>query len=196
MIIEVNLRYLTECRISVHQYVILKLAYEGDLKLLENYLVASSTIKSLPDDLNYLYDIQFLENPPNVNAILTTINVSDKFTTIFQNSKADLFKEFYEAYPTRVLRPDGNYDYLRVDHKRSKLLYRNIVGSDLNKHKMLLKCLKLEVEDRSRRGQLSFMKRMPAWLTSESWKVYADAGIDDQVSTHGVISTAYGTDIE
>jgi hypothetical protein len=95
-----------------------------------------------------------------------------------------------------VLRPDGNYDYLRVDHKRSKLLYRNIVGSDLTKHQMLIKCLKMEIEDRSRRGQLAFMKRMPMWLSSESWKVYADDGSGNQVSTPDDNLKGYGTDIE
>lgn len=195
MIIEVDIKYLTECRISVHQYVILKLAYEGDLKLLERYLKASSTFLTIVDDLDHLYELDFIQNPPSVNAILTSIKVTDKFIRLFL-SKEDSFEEFYQVFPVRVLRPDGNYDYLRVDHKRSKLLYRNIVGSDLTKHQLLLKCLKMEVEDRSRRGQLAFMKRMPMWLSSEAWKVYADAGSGNQVSTPDEILTVYGTDIE
>lgn len=195
MIIEVDLKYLTECRISVHQYVILKLAYEGELKLLERYLRASSTLNKITEDLDHLYETQFIENPPNVNAILTSIEVTDKFVNLFQ-SKLDSFEELYKAFPVRVLRPDGNYDYLRVDHKRSNLLYRNIVGADLKKHELLMKCLKLEVEDRSRRGQLAFMKRMPAWLSSEAWKVYADADRGGQVSTQNENLTGYGTDIE
>lgn len=195
MIIEVDLRYLSECRISVHQYVILKLAYEGDLKFLERYLRATSTLNNLRDDLNHLYENQFIDNPPNDNAILTTIVVSERFVHLFQ-SKVDSFEEFYAAFPTRVLRPDGNYDYLRVDHKRSKLLYRNIVGSDATKHQLLMKCLKLEVEDRSRRGQLTFMKRMPMWLSSEAWKVYADSDSGNLVSTPGETKIVYGTDLE
>lgn len=195
MIIEVDLRYLSECRISIHQYVILKLAYEGNLKLLEKYLKSSSTLNNLVDDLTHLYDNQFLENPPNVNAILSTIIVSEKFPRLFLSS-SDSFDEFYEAYPVRVLRPDGNYDYLRVDHKRSKLLYRNIVGSDLNKHQMLLKCLKMEVDDRTRRGQLGFIKRMPMWLASEAWKVYAGDNLGVNASTPDENLKGYGTDIE
>jgi hypothetical protein len=195
MIIEVDLRYLSECRISVHQYVILKLVYEGNLKLLEKYLRASSTINNLREDLNHLYENEFVQSPPNENAILTSIVVSDKFIRLFQSS-ADSFEELYNAFPVRVLRPDGSYDYLRVDHKRSKLLYRNIVGSDVSKHQLLVNCLKLEVEDRSRRGQLPFMKRMPMWLSSEAWKVYADEDSGNPVSTPGEILKVYGTDIE
>lgn len=195
MIIEVDIRYLSECRISVHQYVILKLAYEGNLKLLEKYLRASSTWATIVDDLNHLYDTDFIQSPPNVNAILTSIKVTDKFIRLFQ-SEVDSFEEFYQLYPVRVLRPDGNYDYLRVDHKRSKLLYRNIVGSDLTKHQMLIKCLKLEIDDRSRKGQLAFMKRMPMWLSSESWKVYADGVSGNASSTPDDNLTGYGTDIE
>jgi len=195
MIIEVDLRYLAECRISVHHYVILKLAHEKNLKFLERYLRATSTLNNLKEDLDHLYETEFIQSPPNENAILTTIVVSDKFVRLFQTQN-DSFDEFYETFPVRVLRPDGNYDYLRVDHKRSKLLYRNIVGNDVNKHQLLLKCLRLEVEDRTRRGQLSFMKRMPMWLSSESWKVYADSDSGNRVSTPGEISIPYGTDIE
>lgn len=195
MIIEVDLRYLSECRISVHQYVILKLVYEGNLKALEKYLRASSTLNNLPEDLNHLYENEFIQSPPNENAILTSIVISDKFIRLFQSS-ADSFEELYNAFPVRVLRPDGSYDYLRVDHKRSKLLYRNIVGNDVSKHQLLVNCLKLEVEDRTRRGQLSFMKRMPMWLSSEAWKVYADEDSGNPVSTPGEILKVYGTDIE
>ena len=195
MIIEVDLRYLTECRISVHQYVILKLVYEGNLRLLERYLKGSSTLNNIKEDLNHLYDNQFLDSPPNDNAILTSINVSEKFSRLFISGN-DSFEKFYEAYPVRVLRPDGTYDYLRVDHKRSKLLYRNVVGLDSTKQKLLLKCLKLEVEDRTKRGQLAFMKRMPMWLSSEAWKVYADANSENSISTQDEIKIGYGEDVE
>jgi hypothetical protein len=195
MAIEIDIRYLIECRISVQQYVILTLAYKKELKLLERYLIGSGTLNNLPKDLTYLYENKFVENPPDVNAIISTIRVSDKFIRIFQ-SNSDSFETFFEAYPVRVLRPDGNYDYLRVDRKRSKLLYNNIVGSDASKHQLLMKCLKLEVEDRTKKGQLGFMRRMPMWLTSEAWKTYADSGLGDQTSTRDEFKVGYGQNIE
>lgn len=194
MIIEVDIRYLSECKISTHQYVILKLANEGNLRLLEKYLKSSGTFKYLPEDLNHLYDVGFIETPANTSAILSTIKVSDKFKRLFL-SRENSFEEFYEAYPVRVLRPDGTQDYLRVDSKRSKLLYQNIVGNDLNKHQLLMECLKREVEDRTKRGQLGFMKRMTAWLSSESWKVYADSNSGNLKSIEE-IKVAYGQEIE
>lgn len=195
MTIEVDIKYLSECKISVHQYVILKLAYEKKLKLLERYLIASGTLEFLMRDLEYLHFNDYLISPPDANAILNTIRVSDKFTRVFQ-SNVDSFEEFYGAFPVRVLRPDGNYDYLRVDHKRSKLLYNNTVGVDASKHQTLMKCLKLEVEDRTRRNQLSFMKRMPMWLSSEAWKVYADSDSGGQNSTRDEFKIAYGQNFE
>jgi hypothetical protein len=195
MIIEVDIKYLTECRISVHQYVILKLAYEGKLKLLERYLIASGTLQELPKDLAYLHANEFVKNPPDLTAILNTIRVSEKFTRVFQ-SQIDSFEEFYNAFPVRVLRPDGSYDYLRVDHKRSKLLYDNTVGTDASKHLLLMKCLKLEVADKTRKGKLSFMKRMPMWLSSEEWRVYADQDLGDLVSTTGELRVGYGQNME
>lgn len=195
MVIEVDIRYLIECRISVHQYVILKLAYEKKLKLLEKYIISSGMLDDLPRDLTYLHDNDYLKNPPNVNAIINSISVSDKFARTFQ-SQIDSFEEFYGAFPVRVLRPDGQHDYLRVDHKRSKLLYDNIVGADIAKHQMLMRCLKLEVEDRTKRGQLAFMKRMPMWLSSEAWKTYADSESSDLESTRDELRIGYGQTIE
>ncbi len=195
MIIEVDIKYLTECRISVHQYVILKLAYEKQLKLLERYVIASGQLNRLMEDLTHLYDSEFLENPPNSDAIINTIRVSNKFAEVFQ-SDTDSFEKFYEAFPVRVLRPDGNYDYLRVDHKRSKLLYNNIVGGDVTRHQLIMRCLKLEVDDRTRRGQLAFMKRMPMWLSSEAWKVYAETDSGNQGSTRDELKIGYGQNFE
>jgi len=195
MTIEVDIKYLSECRISVHQYVILRLAYEKKLKLLERYLMASGTLELLMRDLTYLYDNDYLDNPPDANAILNTIRVSNKFTRVFQ-SNVDSFEEFYGAFPVRVLRPDGNYDYLRVDHKRSKLLYNNTVGSDASKHQLIMRCLKLEVDDRTRRSQLAFMKRMPMWLSSEAWKVYADSDLGGLGATRDEFKVGYGQNFE
>jgi hypothetical protein len=195
MIIEVDIKYLTECRISVHQYVILKLAYEKELKLLERYLIASGQLNRLMEDLTYLHESEFLENPPNSDAIINTIRISNKFARLFQ-SDVDSFEEFYNAFPVRVLRPDGNYDYLRVDHKRSKLLYNNVVGGDVSRHQLIMKGLKLEVDDRSRRGQLAFMKRMPMWLSSEAWKVYAETDSGNQGSTRDELKIGYGQNFE
>lgn len=195
MIVEVDIRYLIECRLSIHQYVILKLAYEGKLKLLERYVIASSTLNDLPKDLTHLYDEGYLSNPPNVSAIISTIKVSDKFARIF-HSQLDSFEEFYGAFPVRVLRPDGNFDYLRMDRKRCKLLYDNTVGADVTKHQLLMRCLKLEIDDRTNKGQLGFMKRMPMWLSSEEWKRFADSDLGGQLSIRDEIRIPYGTNIE
>jgi len=195
MILEIDTTYLTENHINAHQYTILRLATEDNLYLLKKYLKYSDSLKTLHSDLNILYTRGLLENAPNDNAILTSIRTSDSFKRHLSFDK-DPFEELYDAYPIKVLRPDGEYDYLRVDQKRSKKIYRNIIRLNRAKHELILRCLKAEVENRSKRGQLPFMKRMPAWLVSESWKIYADLIERNQGATPDKNKASYGQDIE
>jgi len=195
MILEIDTTYLTENHITAHQYTILKLASENNTHLLKRYLGYSDSLKTLYSDLNILYKRGLLENAPNDNAILTSIRVSENFNRHL-SFDTDPFEELYNAYPIKVLRPDGEYDYLRVDQKRSKKIYRNVIRLNRAKHEFILQCLKAEVESRSKRGQLPFMKRMPAWLVSESWKIYADLIERNQGTTPDKNKASYGQDIE
>jgi len=40
------------------------------------------------------------------------------------------------------------------------------------------------------------MKRMPTWLSSEAWKVYADSDSGGQLSTQDELEVGYGETIE
>lgn len=197
MILEIETQFLLDNKITAHQYTIAKLISENKVPLLKRYITYSTTLNDLPKDLSQLKTAGFLSSTFNSgNYInLETIEISPKFTKA-STFTSDPFDEFYALYPIKTLRPDGTYDYLRVDQARCRKLYHNIVRVKPSVHKHIVECLKSEVEDRTNRGQLTYMKRMPAWLTSESWKAYEDHIEDDMSPTLGEKRKAYGTTIE
>lgn len=195
MLYEIDLNYLMKNQITAHEFIILKLLNDGELKRLRGYLQNSHSYERLEEDCTIMYNKGFLVEPPPDPLALSRLKVSKAFrsTLAFVD---DPFDEFYDAFPVKVLRPDGNYDYLRVDHKRSKKIYHNIIRMNNAKHQFILDCLKAEVKDKESKGQMSFFKRMPTWLTSESWKAYADLARVEQDSTQDENNAGYGTEVE
>jgi len=195
MILEIDTSYLIKNKITAHQYTIAKLVREDRVPELKKYLVITRTDTSIRKDLELLFKAGFISASPGNNISLNAIDITPKFSQSHTFSK-DPFEELYDAYPTKVLRPDGSYDYLRVDRKRCRTIYYNIIRESPTLHEFILRCLKVEVEDKKSKGKLSFMKRMPTWLTSESWKTYADLAEDSDDTTLEEKEPGYGQTIE
>ena len=195
MILEIDTSFLIRNEITAHQYTIAKLVREDRLAELKKYLTVTDEMGSLRGDLNALYQAGFISAPPGSAISLTEIKITTKFSQVHTFTK-DPFEELYDAFPTKALRPDGSYDYLRVDQKRCRKMYYNIIRESPTLHDFILRCLAEEVRDRNAKGQMSFMKRMPTWLSSEGWKAYADVVEHCDVSTLEENSVGYGQAIE
>jgi hypothetical protein len=195
MILEIDTSYLIKNKITAHQYTIAKLVREDRQPELKKYLVTTKTDGSLRKDLEVLYAAGFVSMPPGSVISLNEINITTKFSQS-HTFTTDPFEELYDAFPTKALRPDGSYDYLRVDQKRCRKMYYNIIRESPTLHDFILRCLAVEVNDRKSKGQMSFMKRMPTWLSSEGWKAYADVAEHCDISTLEENSTGYGQEIE
>ena len=193
MILEIDTYYLIINKLTAHQYIIAKLAHQQEIRQLKQYIDATDTLNDLPEDLGVLRQAE-LVHPPSSEYATFDIRVTQKFISdhTFDN---DPFEELYNAYPVKTVRPNGNIDYLRVDHKRSKKIYYNVIRKNRLKHDFILKCLLMEIKDKESKGNMAFMKRLPSWLTSESWKESADM-VNDHVDTLETNSWGYGTDIE
>jgi len=195
MILEIDTSYLIKNKITAHQYTIVKLVREDRLPELKKYLFITESDKNLRQDLESLYSTGFISSQPGSVISLNTIDITTKFSQSHTFTK-DPFEDLYDAFPTKVLRPDGSFDYLRVDQKRCRKIYYNIIRESPTLHDFILRCLNVEVKDRKSKGQMSFMKRMPTWLSSEGWKAYADVVEHCDVSTLEENTTGYGQEIE
>jgi len=197
MILEIDINFLLDNKITAHQYTIAKLISDNKVIMLKKYIAYTNTLNDLPKDLSQLKVAGFLPSTFNSGNFinLDTIEISPKFIKASTFS-TDPFDEFYAAFPIKALRPDGMYDYLRVDQNKCRKLYHNIVRTKPTVHEHIVRCLRSEVEERSLKGQMAYMKRMPAWLTSESWKAYEDHIETDVDTTQEEKRKAYGTSIE
>jgi hypothetical protein len=197
MILEIEIQFLLDNKITAHQYTIAKLISDKKILQLKKYIAYTNTLNDLPKDLEQLKTAGFLSSSFNSGSYISLerIEISRKFVKASTFSE-DPFDEFYTLFPIKVLRPDGMYDYLRVDQNKCRKLYHNIVREKPSVHEHIVRCLRSEIEDRNLRGSMSYMKRMPAWLTSESWKGYEDHIESDMVTTLEEKRKAYGSDIE
>jgi len=197
MILEIDTNFLLDNKITAHQYIIAKLISDNKITLLKQYIAYTNTLNDLHKDLSQLKVAGFLAASFNSGNFinLETIEISSKFIKA-STFTSDPFDEFYASFPIKALRPDGMYDYLRVDQNKCRKLYHNIVRTNPSLHEHIVRCLRSEIEDRSLKGQMTYIKRMPAWLTSESWKTYEDHTEDSGNTTQGEKRKAYGSNIE
>lgn len=197
MILEIDTKFLLEHKITAHQFLLVKFASEGDYDAMKNYLHATDTYIHIPQDMIALYNAGLLKQGPSGNATFREIKPSERFIKLMAYT-GDPFDEFYQLFPTKVLRPDGSYDYLRVDRERCRKIYHNAVRKNKTLHDHIMSCLQYEVMDRKRNGQMPYFKRMPTWLSSEEWKVTSEKlknyPVSNSDSTDG--KEAYGTEIE
>lgn len=197
MILEIDTKFLLEHKISAHQYLLLRFASDTDYDGMKNYLKHCDTYNDIKRDMIALYNAGLISTPWTEYATFRDIKPSRKYVELTTYT-GDPFDEFYNAFPVKALRPDGTYDYLRIDRTRCRKIYHNIVRVNKTMHDHVMDCLRLEVNERNRTGKMSFMKRMPTWLASEEWKAYSDkvtAGV-----TSGGTSIqeggGYGTEVE
>ena len=94
--------------------------------------------------------------------------VTDEFVNILSNG--DNFDEFYNLYPIKTIRIDGKVDYLRINKTKCKIKYKKIIKNNLMIHDHIMDCLKLDIENRKKKNDMAYIKRMENWLANEELK--------------------------
>jgi hypothetical protein len=197
MILEIDTKFLLEHNITAHQFLLVKYASDGDYDGMKVYLNHTKTYNDIKKDMIALYNAGLIKQGPSGNATFRELKTSEKFIKLMSYT-GDPFDEFYALFPTKVLRPDGSFDYLRVDRNRCRKMYHNIIRQNKTLHDHVMECLRFEIEERTGKGGLGYFKRMHTWLSSETWKVTSErlnAG-----ATVGSTATSgkelYGTEFE
>lgn len=181
MTIDINPDYLIKNSLTANQFVILQLIYEEEFDKLKK-LGKISEVES---------DIEILKSKNLVVQTDEGLKVTPEY---FRTLKGKgFFEELLATFPPSVLRPDGLRDYLRTDRKRAERKYKTITKNRKDIHMHILECLKFELEQRSKNGTLMYMKKLPNWLNSESWKEW-----EEKLKLNSIFEeeeNSYGTDI-
>jgi len=176
------LRELISQNISPNQFTIGLLVFNkrwGFLRDIKNNIGKEDFNKQLED----LRIKEFIKYNSIGNIVsIKDITVTDNFIKII--TLEDPFAELYELYPSSAIRPDHKTDYLRKNKAKCIILYKKTLKNKPTLHKHILKCLKFEIEDRTKKGALGWMKRLENWLKNEEWQIY------EQMMTENITSKA------
>lgn len=192
MIYEIDDNYLIRNHINAHHYLIAKFASNGNAKKLEKYIIATDSINTYEEDLNVLISRGFIKGKTSQFETFKLIPTK-KLTLNKISIREQLFTEFYEKFPQKVIRSNGKIDYLRTDKHVAMQIYTNTINHDMSLHKLILTCLDEEVKYRQRSGEMKFFKHMTSWLNSSQWENYQELIKSDNNSSN---DKGYGQDIE
>ena len=86
----------------------------------------------------------------------------------------DIYKEeftlFHESYPISVIRKNGMKSMLRENKKQCKESYIQTLTDKKIKASELQKCLLFYIEEKTKRGDMAFIKTMRNFLKDETWR--------------------------
>jgi len=191
MIMELSVALLEKLKLTPNEFFVINLIKNKEFDLLLSFLRAnlskddSERIFLHLIELKYLTSTSFLQNSYDYSMC----KIGHELNSLLKVD--DIFEEFLETYPSSVIRTDGVVDYLRTDQKTCRMIYIKVTHNNQADHQHILKCLKFEVDKRTKDGSLKFMVRMTKWLSTEAWKSYED---EMQKLPNGNVK--YGTELE
>jgi hypothetical protein len=196
MLIDINTDTLLESKLTAHQFMIAWYMLQNKYRDLETYLEQTSNENHVREDLDRLYKLGFLMELSLDPAMAPKdYQPTIQFKELF-SEKGDFFKELYNEYPVKVIRPDGMTDYLRADRNSCERIYVHLTRGNKQVHDHIMKCLRYEINKRHSTGTINYMKRLNKWLSSREWESYEDE-VDDlsSAATRNEGEHRYGTEL-
>lgn len=127
----------------------------------------------------------------------TVYRKSEKLEELLKRER-DPFDDFYELFPTMVIRPDGTKGFLRANLNRCRAYYKQLIGHSMMRHQHILDCLRYEIFDKTRTGKLGYMKTMWKWLTNGEWEAI-EQQMQEETGESGIgnskVEEIYGTTV-
>jgi hypothetical protein len=169
----VSLDTLLRNNLSFEAYFILWCLYnkqEGTITdYVENCGAISKTVWTKLQDKGYLSFTGEVEQ-----ITYNRLSISDKGISLFTLKDFDtIFAELREAYPSHV--KDGSTRRpLHTDLKRCKALYKKLIETDIEKHKLICKCALLYYNEKKRAGGEKYMQNLATWLHQQNYESYLD----------------------
>jgi len=174
-LIQIDLDYVQEKRMSVNQYLaLMKLyLYEKELKILP--------IRIYEDELEFLEEQGYIARTEN-NVLLT-----DTGRGIFEQG-GDLFEEFFSLFPHRVPNNAGGFRVLgtkasdTIMGNKMRRKWNLITKGNATLQKTIIESLRYELKHREQTGALAYMQNMETWLNNGTWERYQDM-IEEEKNT-------------
>lgn len=138
-----------------------------------------STNNSISGLINFeLFDLNSLEKKGFIKLVGNKIHLREKSSLFFEVTD-DLFEVWIKTYPTSVKKRHGGQRALSPASsstmlgKKLKKKWDSIFGKDTIKQKNAIKVLELEVNDKTKSGDLEFMVEATRWLNEGYHEKYS-----------------------
>ena len=172
-------------QLNMNQFIFLNMVLDRNQKNNQDVRKIVSLIND--DEISYLINQKLITSNKKGNSITY---LPTKELIQFVTPPEDYFNLFYDMYPVYIVRPDGNKSYLRANVNKCRKLYNSYVGNSRNASENINKCLKFEIDKKTREGKLSYMKTMWRWLMDHQWEA-SEEEMRDTVKEKDV----YGTEL-
>ena len=193
MIVEVDINTLMYNKLSANQYIFCYLLYRKAYDTLNAYLTAYG-FTNFEQEIEQLIQIGLLSRFEYANRLdIKGYTVTNNCLNILNGTNIDLFDEFLAEYPNKVLRKEGNVDFLKTNIAKCRAKYKGIVKGKHHVHEHILDCLRYELNVKQASDSMKYMKKLPNWLEAEEWKTYEDALKEGNNITQ---NKGYGTKLE
>lgn len=190
MIVTIDVDKMFKLGITPNEYLLLQMIQNRALVSAKK--LVDRTPELTTSTLDKLVEKRLIHNSNHSGEFDTTrIMLRNKW--IGEIKKDSFFDELVRIFPSTVIRPDGIKDYLKTDLNKCRRLYTQNVKKDEVVHNEIMECLKLEIRERQRTGKMSYMKRLPNWISSEEWTAWK-AQMDE--SSTETIDLGYGLKLE
>lgn len=193
MIVETDINQLIYNKLSANQFIFCYLIYTKAYDTLNTYLSAHG-FDNFEAEIEQLIAVGLISRFDYASRLnIKGYTLTEKCLEILNTSNIDMFDEFLSEFPNKVIRSEGNVDFLKSNVAKCRTKYKSITKGKRHIHEHILNCLRFELDIKQSTNSMKFMKKLPNWLESEEWKAY-----EEEIKNGNKIekNLGYGTKLE
>tara|TARA_R110002074_G_scaffold104413_1_gene225436 strand:+ start:8336 stop:8884 length:549 start_codon:yes stop_codon:yes gene_type:complete len=167
MIIELCTKSLKEFGITADEYVYLHLVQSGSHDVIE--------------DLKLVVRLEVLQTKGLVKLGEGPDQhiVRDRFSSINSTPVDQMWSELLSWFPLKVyvnggVRPLRAKDPTASSNNKARKQYKKYINGSVAKHKEVIRCLKVELDQRKKADNLGYMQMLTTWVNQHTWEKYQD----------------------
>jgi hypothetical protein len=167
MVIEISTISLKDFGITADEYLYLSLLLNGSHDAI--------------DDLKLVVRLEVLQTKGLVKLGEETKDhvVRAKFSAPNATSFDQMWSELLSHFPLKVyanggIRPLRARDPNASTNDKARKQYKKYVNGSVVKHKEVIRCLNIELEERKKANNLGYMQMLSTWINQHTWEKYQD----------------------
>lgn len=183
MILVIDLEYISKNKLTLEDYLVCYCVFYKDVASLKLYV--SNTLSLVgKDNVNKLVDLGYLvkvKETPTFDDLYATEKCQELLGLTASDS---IFNELLKVYPKKL--PNGRR--LHIPEIANKERYLKAIKKNLNLHNLILKCVELEVSERTANGSINYMPMLSTYINQQRWTEY----MDEVINNKKYIDNSYG----